>query len=184
MGLSVKHQAFVEEYLQCWSAAQAYRRVYPKAKQSTSWSNGSELLRKAEVRAEIETRLKSKRMSADEVLGRLSDQAKASLEPFLEIDKDGFASFDFGSEQARANLSLIKKIKTKRTRRLEGKGKDAEAWQDEQVEVEIVDSQSALTTLGKHHKLFNDKLEVVHTLDVDGFDKMLDKIYGKGNDQG
>ena len=184
MALSVKHQAFVEEYLQCWSAAKAYRRVYPSAKQSTTWSNGSDLLRKTEVREAIEARLKGKRMSADEVLGRLSDQAKASMEPFIEIGKDGFAALDFSSEEAKANLRLIKRIKTKRTRRLEGKGKKAEAWEDESVEVEVVDAQAALDKLGKHHKLFNDKLEVVHTLAVEGYERMLDKIYGTSDRQG
>ena len=183
VALSIKHRLFVEEYLQCWSAAEAYRRASPKAKKTTSWTNGSLLLGKTEVRTAIETRLKAKHMSADEVLGRLSDHAKASLEPFMEIGKDGFASFDFSSEEARASLNLLKRVKTKRTRRLEGKGKEAEAWEDEQVEVEVVDAQSALVTLGKHHKLFNDKLEVVHSLDVIGMDWMLDKVYGKSDDQ-
>lgn len=169
MGLSDKHRAFVEEYLQCWSAAEAYHRVYPKASRASCWTLGSKLLRKVEVREEIERRLKAKRMSADEVLGRLSDQAKASLEPFLVISKDGYASFDFGSEQARAHLSLIKKLKSKA---------------DGSVEVEMVDSQSALEKLGKHHKLFNDRMEVVHTLNVEGYEKMLDMIYGTGNSEG
>ena len=184
MTLSVKHRAFVEEYLQCWSAAGAYRRIYPTVKKNSAWSNGSRLLRKAEVREEIEKRLKSKRMSANEVLARLSDQAKASLEPFIRVDKDGFASFDFSSEEARMNLSIIKKIKSKRSRRWEGKGEDAEEWEDEQVEVEVVDAQSALEKLGKHHKLFNDRMEVTHTLDVDGLDKIMEKVYGKRDDQG
>jgi phage terminase small subunit len=182
--LSDKHQAFCDEYLQCWSAAKAYKRVYPTAKQNTCWSNGSELLRKTEVRAHIESRLKAKQMSADEVLSRLSDQAKASLEPFMVIGKDGLASFDFSSDEARSQLHIIKRIKSRRTRRLDGKGKNAEQWEDEQVDVEIVDAQSALTTLGKHHKLFSDKLEVVHSLDVIGMDRMLDQVYGEGDDQG
>jgi len=184
VALSIKHRLFVDEYLQCWSAAEAYRRAYPKAAKSTSWTNGSLLLRKTEVRAAIETRLREKHMSADEVLGRLSDHAKASLEPFMEIGKDGFVSFDFSSKEARAHLSLLKRVKTKRTRRVEGQGEDAEEWEDEQVEMEVVDAQSALEKLGKHHKLFNDKLEVVHTLDVEGYERMLDKIYGTGNRQG
>ena len=176
MTLSIKHRAFCEEYLQCWSAAKAYRKIYPSVKQSTSWSNGSELLRNPEVRAEIESRLRGKQMSAEEVLGRLSDQAKASLEPFMKIGKDGYVSFDFSSDEARSNLNIIKRIKTKRTVREDGS-------EDEQVDVELVDAQSALTTLGKHLKLFNDKLEVVHSLDVVGMDKMLDQVYGKGDDQ-
>lgn len=184
MALSDKHRAFVEEYLQCWSAAEAYRRVYPKAAKNTSWTHGSLLVRKSEVREEIERRLKAKRMSADEVLGRLSDQAKASLAPFLVVSKDGFASFDFASEEAQTHLSLLKKLKTRRTRRVVGKGKDAEEWEDEQMEVEVVDSQSALEKLGKHHKLFNDRMEVVHTLNVEGYEKMLDRIYGTSNDEG
>ncbi len=183
MALSVKHQLFVAEYLQCWSAAEAYRRAYPKAGKSTSWSNGSLLLRKTEVRAAIEARLKGKHMSADEVLARLSDHAAASLEPFMEIGKDGFAAFDFSSEEAKAHLNLLKKVKTKRSRRITGRGEEAEEWEDESVEVEVVDAQSALEKLGKHHKLFNDKLEVLHTLNVDGFENMLDKIYGERNGQ-
>lgn len=182
MALSAKHQAFVEEYLQCWSAAEAYRRVYTSVKNNTAWTNGSLLLRKTEVREQIERRLKSKRMSADEVLGRLSDQAKASLEPFLHIDQDGFASFDFSSVQARMNLSVVKKLRTKRSRRVVGKGDDAMEWEDESVEVEVVDSQSALEKLGKHHKLFNDRMELVHTLDVEGYERMMDKVYGQRDD--
>ncbi len=183
MALSDKHKAFVAEYIQCWSAAEAYRRVYTSVKRETAWANGSRLLRSAEVRGEIERHLKDKRMSAEEVLGRLSDQAKASLEPFLVIGKDGFASFDFSSDEARAHLSMLKKVKTKRTRRVVGKGKEAEQWEDEQMELEIVDAQAALEKLGKHHKLFNDKMEVVHTLSVIGYEKMLDKIYGNSDDE-
>jgi len=179
VALSDKHKAFVAEYLQCWSAAEAYRRVYPSAKKASAWTLGSNLLRKVEVRGEIERHLKDKRMSAEEVLGRLSDQAKASL----VISKDGFASFDFSSDEARAHLSMLKKVKTKRTRRVVGKGKDAEEWEDEQMELEIVDAQAALEKLGKHHKLFNDKMEVVHTLSVIGYEKMLDKIYGNSDDE-
>lgn len=167
MSLSEKHKAFVEEYLQCWSASEAYRRVYPKAKKNTSWSGACALMRKHEVREEIENRLKTMRMSANEVLARLSDQARASLLPFLSISKDGYASFDFSTPEARDSLINVKRLAIK---------------QDGEIVIEVVDSQSALEKLGKHHKLFNDRMEVTHVLNVEGYERMLDRIYGKRDD--
>ena len=122
--------------------------------------------------------MKAYHMSAEEVLGRLSEHARANLAPFFETDKNGFPVFDFSSEQAQASMHTLKKVKASRTRRIVGKGKDAEEWEDERVEVEVVDAQSALEKLGRHHKLFNDKLEVVHSLNVENLDNMLDSIYG------
>ena len=181
--VSLKHQAFALEYLQCFNATEAYSRVYKRATRETAMRNGSDLLRIAEVNAVIQAHFKAKQMETDEVLGRLAEHARASHEPFIQITNDGFVYFDFSNPEAKKYLHLIKKIKTKRQRRVDGRGASAEVWEDEWVEVELHDQQRALELIGKHLKLFADRLEVEHTLNVDGLDKSLESIYGSHNNK-
>lgn len=160
MGLSDKHQAFCHEYVKCWNAAEAYSRIYPNTKRTTCYANGPRLLGNAEIQAYIQELLKVHKMSADEVLARLSEQARASHEPFIRVNDNGFILFDFSHPEAKDHLHLIKKIKTKRTRRVTGHGEDAEEWEDEWVEVELHDAQAALQLIGKHHALFTEKIKI------------------------
>ena len=80
--------------------------------------------------------------------------------PFIRITDEGFTYFDFSHPDAKNYFHLIKKIKTKRTRRVEGRGDDAEVWEDEWVEVELHDAQAALEKIGKYHGLFIDRTDV------------------------
>lgn len=98
-------------------------------------------------------------MGADEVLDRLGRWARGSHQPFIKISDNGFIYFDFSNPEALKHIDLIKKIKTKRTRRLEGRGENAEEWEDEWVEVELYDAKDAAALIGKHHKLFNERVE-------------------------
>jgi phage terminase small subunit len=148
--------AFCEAYLQTFNASEAYRRSHPGCASNTSWTKGSAMVRNGEVQAYISKRLKQMVMSSDEVLARLSDHARGSLEHFLDINDEGFAGINLAGDDAKGNLHLIKKIKTVRTRRAVGRGPDAEPWEDERVEIEIHDPQRALEQLGKYHKLFED----------------------------
>jgi len=99
-------------------------------------------------------------MPANEVLARLADMARGSHRPFIRVSDDGFVYFDFSDPEAQKNLHLIKKIKTKRERRIEGKGEEAEEWEGEWVEVELHDAQSALVTLAKYHRLLTESIDL------------------------
>lgn len=152
-----KRRVFIDEYLKCWNGAEAARRAgyAPASARQTAY----DLLTKPDILAAIDERLKQSAMSADEVLARLTDQARGNMQPFIEVSDDGFASLDFSSDEAKDALHLIKRIRTKRSRRMVGKGEQAEPWQDESVELEIYDSQRALETLAKYHGLLGDKDE-------------------------
>lgn len=152
MALSAKQQAFVESYLACWNAAEAARRAGYSEK--TARSIGAENLTKPDIQAAIQARLAELKMSADEVLTRLADQARGSLAPFLVTNERGdLQRFDLNDEQP---LHLLKKASvTKRTY------KDTT---EETVSIELYDAQAALNLLGKHHKLFTDVTE--HTGDI------------------
>ena len=159
--------------MQSWNATDAARRAgYSK---KSCGLIGFENLTKPYIRDYINKRLDESAMSASEVLKRLGDQARASLLPFIEITDDGFVYFDFSHPDAKNYMHLIKKIKSKRTRRLTGKSDDAELWEDEWVEVELYDAQSALALLAKHHKLLNDPVNI--TIDYTKLtDEQLDRI--------
>lgn len=156
--LTAKEKVFVAEYLKCFNGAEAARQAgYSKR---SIYSIAYELLRKPEIRAELDKRMAEVHMSSVEVLARLSDHARGSHRPFVKISDDGFVYFDFSNPEALNNLHLVKKIETKRTRRTEGRGENAQEWEDEWVKVELHDPQHALEMLGKYHKLFVEQKEI------------------------
>jgi phage terminase small subunit len=157
--LSEKHLAYCEEYLQCWNQTEAYCRVYPDSSREAAMRSASQLMRNPDVKAYIAERLKEKAMAADEVLARLTSIARADIGAFMQVNDDGFAYFDFSGPEAVNGTHLIKKVKTKRSRRVDGKGDDAEVWEDEAIELELHDAHKALEDLAKYHNLFTEKDE-------------------------
>lgn len=141
---SPKQRAFVEHYLQCWNASEAARRAGYSPR--TAGSQGHALLKKPEIQAAIEARLEELTLSSEEVLLRLSEHARASIEDFVVIDEQsGEAYFDFAAAKKAGKLHLIKKM---------WEGKDGR-WR-----VELVDSQAALVHIGRHYKLFTDNVDL------------------------
>jgi hypothetical protein len=104
--------------------------------------------------------LGEKAMSAEEAIYRLGEIGRADLFPFIRIDDDGFVYFNFADSEARQHLFLVKRIKSKRERRLEGKGDDAEAWEGEWVEVELHDAHAAIRDILKIHGKFIDRTDL------------------------
>lgn len=138
MALREKHRAFVNEYLSCFNATEAYERVYSPSNRETSASNGYRLLRNAEIAEAIRQHLQAKAMSAEEVVMRLAEQARGSIEDFVDVQEGIPNGVFLNFEKAKRNgkLHLIKKLKY-----------NAQGY----PEIELHDSQAALTTLLKHH---------------------------------
>jgi phage terminase small subunit len=86
MSLKDKQQAFVEHYLQCWNAAEAARRAGYSEK--TARSIGAENLTKPDIQEAIQTRLAELKMSADEVLARLTEYGRGTMADFLRVDEE------------------------------------------------------------------------------------------------
>jgi phage terminase small subunit len=150
-----KQRVFVEEYLQCWNASEAARRAgyNPKAAPFTS----HRMLKNVNVAAAIRERLEEKRINADEVLVRLTEQARSEQTKYMLPD----GSIDLARLLAEGKGHLIKSIKENKY------GK----------QIEFHDAQAALALLGKFHSLFTDRIISQVSVKVDGFDELLKKIY-------
>jgi phage terminase small subunit len=139
MALNDKQKLFIEHYLSCLNATEAARRAGYSPK--TAYSIGSENLTKPEIRAEIDRRVADVAMSADEVLRRLADHARGTLEDFIRFTKNG-DTIDLAEAQKAGKLHLLKKYRVDK---------------DGGVTIELHDPQAALLQLGRYHGLFLDK---------------------------
>jgi hypothetical protein len=94
----------------------------------------------------VEREWKRRVMSSIEVLGRIGEEARASITDFLTISKDGIIT-GFNQAALKERGHLVKKISTKN-------GEYGTSY-----EIELYDGQAALFKLGQHHKLFTDLVE-------------------------
>lgn len=151
-----KQQLFAEHYIKLQDATKATIAAGYSAR--TAGSQGHRLLKNVEISAYVRERteaaLRRVKMEADEVLERLSEHARGSIGDFIQIDKEtGEPSFDLRGKQKPVHL--LRKIKTRRTVTSTG---DTETAVTE-TEFELYSAQEALIALGRHHKLFTDKIQ-------------------------
>jgi phage terminase small subunit len=159
VALSAKQRAFIDEYLQCWNASEAARRAGYSEK--TAGSIGSENLKKPEISAEIDRRVAERAMTANEVLLRLAEHARADFKDFISVATNGDMALDM--VKAEGKTHLIKKVTQRRTIRTTN-----DSQIDETVlSLELHDAQAALVQIGRHHKLFTDKVDVEHSGSID-----------------
>ncbi len=158
--LTKKQIAFIEAYLKSWNATQAAKIA--GYSERSAYSIGSENLKKPEISEAIDARIAELKMSTDEVLIGLAEHARGSMADFISIsewesgkgkDKQPRyeAYIDLKKAMDNGKLHLLKKIKfTVKT------GNTNERT----TEIELYDAQAAKIALGRHHRLFADKIVV------------------------
>lgn len=139
--LTDKERAFVLAYVECLSGAKAARAAHYSER--TIYTIASENLRKPHIRAAIDALMAERAMPAGEILARLSDHARGSLEDFLSVRGRGI-TLDLKKAAERGVLHLVKRY----TKTKQG------------VTIELHDPQNALQLLGRHHRLFIDRTEL------------------------
>jgi len=157
--LTNKQTIFIEAYLECWNATEAARRAGYEGNDNTLGSVGWENLQKPAIADRIKKRVAESAMSADEVLARLADQARADIANYVVVDRaTGEPRVDL--REARGKTHLIKSIQQT-------------AYG---IKVELYDAQSALALIGKHHALFVDRQQSLN-IDVTALtDEQLERI--------
>jgi phage terminase small subunit len=196
--LTPKQEMFVNEYLQCWSAAEAARRA--GYSERTAREQGYDLLTKPHIQEVIRDRLDETHLSADEVLANLGRMARGDMGHFFKVTDEWMfnppPTSEILDEREVVDDSGEKPVKriSYRVRRVI---LDLDRLMDPQysylvrrfsdrgrrgMSIEIHDAKSANELIGKHHKLFTDRVEVDHRLHVEGLDASLEKIYGSRDD--
>lgn len=159
--LTNDEQAFVTAYFENnMNGTRTWLSLHPNVTYESAKAMASAALTKLNVKAEIKRILSEQAMSAEEAVYRLGAIAKADLHPFIRIDEDGFVYFNFADPVALAHLYLIKKIRTKRERRVDGSDR---TWEGEWVEVELHDAHAALRDVAKMHGKLGEKLDLTNS---------------------
>jgi len=142
-GLNPRQNSFVNYYLELeGNGLQAAKLAGYAGSDEVLAIVASKLLRSVKVREEVQRRLGNHIASANEVLERLTHQARADLGKVLEPD----GTLNFHAAKLRGQTKLLKKVKyDKDTGKL--------------TEIELYDAQAALEKLGKFHGLFVERSE-------------------------
>lgn len=159
-GLSAMQRTFLVRYLLHGNAT----RAAEEAGYAHPNTQGPRLLKNPKIREAIDEFFHDQEMSAKEVVARLSKQARGSLADFIRFPTNEHGEDIWGVEPhldlrkaQRANmLDLIKKLKQKRTTRIDQEGTETV---DEWTEIELHDAQSALVHVGRYHRLFTDNID-------------------------
>ena len=135
--LNVRERVFVDTYLTTWNGTEAMRRAgYGTCNAAEAYK----LRKRPPIAGEIRRRLEEMRMSADEVLVRLTEQARGAYKDYLLAD----GTVDLTRMLAEGRGHLIKAMRV-------GRGGN--------IVVEFHDAQTALSMLARTHGLFQDKEE-------------------------
>ena len=146
----IRAEAFAAKYIQhnC-CGARALRALGAKGSVQSLSTQAAQLLKKLEVQAALSAIRKEIAMDAPDVVGRMSDMARASLEDFL--NRDG--RVDLAKARRLGKLHLARKVRIE-TRKADDGSEIVNA------QVELYDAQAALKTMMEYHGLLSDILEL------------------------
>ena len=136
-GLSPKQRAFIEAYLKEWNASEAARQAGYTGKANVV---GPRLLANVSIQAAIEKRLSENKMSSNEVLSRLAEQARGEHGKYLLPS----GTVNFAALIADGKGHLVKGIKQTRYG----------------LDVDFYDAQAANIWTGKHLGLFKERIDI------------------------
>jgi phage terminase small subunit len=154
MTLSNKQKSFIAEYLKDHNATQAAIRAGYSVK--TAGSIGGENLKKPEIKAIIDAKIKENTMGAEEVLTRLSDLARGDIADLMDITSAGFTvQLTLQDGTIKPQTKSIRRLKQTVTTRL-SKTEDGEDIETILTEIETINPLDALVTLAKYHALLTD----------------------------
>lgn len=173
--LSPKQELFCLEYLKDLNATQAAIRA--KYSKNTAKEIGANLLSKVNIQFKIAS-LNAKRFNKVEqegmdVIRELALLSFSDVKDYLEIAEGGEVTVKTFEQMKGSSSRAIASIKEKRVIRESKDGSEAQII-DSTLEFKLWDKNKALDNLGRHHKLFTDKLEIKESKYKDVTDDELD----------
>jgi phage terminase small subunit len=157
---NTKHEAVALAYLADPQkiGGRVYRSVYPKSSRPAAEAAFSRLLRNAAFSARIaelaEKSAQGAVMAAREVLEELSKLGRANMLDYMRVGVDGDPVLDFG-RLTRDQAAALVEVTVEHFQK--GRGKNARDVR--RVKFKLANKNEALELLGKHHKLFVERVE-------------------------
>jgi hypothetical protein len=168
-----RRQLFVSYFLGVskGNGADAARRAgYKHARHAAS-----RLLANVDIAADIAAGIDRVCMEQEEILARVSDLGRASLEDFVDVKEDGY-QINIKKGKRLGRLQGLKKIKTKtRTYHRDG---DDEPTIEVETEIEVHAPLAALKLIGEHKGLFKARSEI----ELKGAGKPVFQTFDDGRD--
>lgn len=147
-GLTDKQQAFIYAYLS--NGFNATRAAIDAGySEKTARSQGQRLLTNVDIARSVRDGMSALAMPAYEVLARIAEQARSTMEDFL----DDAGDIDLKRARERGKLHLVK------TRAVTKEGE----------RIELYSAQSALELLAKHHALLTENVNLAGELKLKGY---------------
>ncbi len=159
--LTAKQRIFIEEYLRCWNASEAARRAGYRGAANRV---GPRLLANVGIQEAIRARIAEVAMSADEILVRLADIARGSMEDFIRFIEEEVGveeEIESGVEGTPARkridwvIDLVQAAEAGKLHLV--KSIEMGPWGLKKID--LYDKMEVLALLGKHHRLFVERLE-------------------------
>lgn len=172
MALTARRRAFIEQYLRDFNGTQAAIRAgYSERSARVS---ACKILARPEVQAEIQRRLAELKMGTDEVLLRLSEQARGDIGVFFKITErwteEPLPTQEILEEKEVADadgnsirLYLVRQVCLDTDKLVDPRYSHlVKRFGDSPrngLSIELYDGQAALTLIGKHLNMFRERVE-------------------------
>lgn len=153
----VKRELFCQEFVIHFNGARAMRSIGVEGDSAPSmayqWRREPAIAaRIAELTTE---RMKQVESSVDRLAAELTFLSQANMDDFITIGDDGSAWVDL-SACTREQKGCIQEIYTEEV--MEGRSNDGQR-EIRKTKVKLYDKTKAIDLLGKHHKMFTEKVE-------------------------
>jgi len=169
--LTPKQRAFVREYLVDFNATQAARRAGYQGDENSLAVIGSRNIRNPQVQKTVNKYLVENSMGLEEVLYRLTRQARASLGDLMSTTEDGKFVFDFKKGFETGAIDMVEKFYVYASNSPEGI--------QCRLHIKVYSAQKALIQLGKAYGLWRGDLPQILPQELgewdpgsSGFDKV------------
>lgn len=150
--VNTRRRKFVAEYLREPNATKSAKLAGYSSK--TAYSIGQHLLKVPEIMAAVAKALKQYEITKDRILGEIARSAFANMQDYTRVDADGKPVLDLSSI-TRDQFAAVAEITEDTT----GGSGDGERRLVLRTKLRLHDKTKNLELLGKHLKLFIDKVE-------------------------
>ena len=160
--LNLKQLTFCAEYLLDLNATQAASRA--KYSKKTARQQGARLLSNVYIQRIIQEgadkRFKKLDISKDRVLQELARLGFSRIDDHVKIDDDGYVRAKTFDEMPDDAIACVKLVKEKKIIKGSAEGDGQDVILESTFEFALHDKIKPLELLGKHMKLFTDKVEI------------------------